>query len=173
MKKRIKQIKSQLFKTISDIEKYKWMFCRNPEADFTRSRKLSFEDVVRFSLQTECESMNRELLTYLDFDKNGCCFFVQKSAKKYGKNKNSVYWMKKWQVENGKEKAKKIKNKKQKENRKRKRKAEICSVKKDEAAGDCWPVKPEGRLLADGRLCGLYEKMHGGRLPAKRRRYRS
>lgn len=39
--------------------------------------------------------MNRELLTYLDFDKNGYCFFVQKSAKKYGKNKNSVYWMKK------------------------------------------------------------------------------
>ena len=38
--------------------------------------------------------------------------------------------MKKGQVENGKEKAKKIKNKKQKENRKRKRKAEICSVKK-------------------------------------------
>ena len=46
--------------------------------------------------------------------------------------------MKKGQVENGKEKAKKIKNKKQKENRKRKRKAEICSVKKDVAAGDCW-----------------------------------
>jgi hypothetical protein len=39
-------------------------------------------------------------------------FFVQKSAKKYGKNKNSVYWMK-----NGRDgiwgaKSKKIKNKK-------------------------------------------------------------
>lgn len=43
---------------------------------------------------------------------SGCCFFVQKSAKKYGKNKNSVYWMKKgrdgiWGAKN-----KKIKNKK-------------------------------------------------------------
>ena len=66
--------------------------------------------------------------------------------------------MKKGQVENGKEKAKKIKNKKQKENRKRKRKvgsrkievgakgalmksyrkrkAEVCSVRKDKAGGN-------------------------------------
>ena len=50
-----------------------------------------------------------------------------------------------------------------------KRKDEICSVKKDGAAEERWPVKPGGRLLADGRLCGLYEKMHGGRVPAKRR----
>ena len=34
-------------------------------------------------------------------------FFVQKSAKKIRKNKNSVYWIKKGWVENGKEKAKK------------------------------------------------------------------
>ena len=49
----------------------------------------------------------------------------------------------------------------------RKQKAEICSVKKDGAAGDCWPVKPGGRLLADGMLCGLYEKMRDGSLTAK------
>lgn len=81
----------------------------------------------------------------------------------------------------------------------RKRKAEVRSVKKDGVAKDCWPadagtedvdnrkalcpvkradeerwpVKPEGRLLADGRLCGLYEKMHGERLPASGGRYRS
>ena len=40
----------------------------------------------------------------------------------------------------GKKKQKKIKNKKQKEIEKRKRKAEICSVRKMEAAGDCWPA---------------------------------
>ena len=49
----------------------------------------------------------------------------------------------------------------------RKRKAEVCSVKKDGAAGDCRLVKPGGRLLADGMLCGLYEKMRGGSLPTK------
>lgn len=91
-------------------------------------------------------------------------------------------------MERDEEKAKKIKNKKKeikKGKRKvgshkietgaegaltegcRKQKAEICSVKKDGAAGDCWPVKPGGRLLADGMLCGLYEKMRGGSLTAK------
>ena len=34
--------------------------------------------------------------------------FLWKSAKKYENNKNSAYWMKKQQVENGEEKAKKI-----------------------------------------------------------------
>ena len=43
-----------------------------------------------------------------------------------------------------------------------KQKTEIYSVKKDVAAGDCWPVKPGGRLLADGMLCGLYEKCVAG-----------
>lgn len=39
-------------------------------------------------------------------------FFVQKSAKKYGKNKNSVYWMKKGRDGIWGAKSKKIKNKK-------------------------------------------------------------
>lgn len=103
--------------------------------------------------------MNRELLTYLDFDKNGCCFFVQKSAKKYEKNKNSVYldeegMGREWKRKNKKNKEQKIerniKRKRKVGSHKietgaegaltegcRKRKAEICSVKKDGAAGDC------------------------------------
>ena len=34
-----------------------------------------------------------------------------------------------------------------------KREAEICSVKKIRRAGECWPVKPGGNLVADRRLC--------------------
>ena len=69
MKKCIKQIKSQLFKIISEIDQYKWMFCRNPETDFTRNRKLSFEDIVVFLLQAGCESISREILRCFDFGK--------------------------------------------------------------------------------------------------------
>ena len=69
MKKRIKQIKSQLFKIISEIDQYKWMFCRNPETDFTRNRKWSFEDAMLSILHMGCESMNRELLRYFGFGK--------------------------------------------------------------------------------------------------------
>ena len=69
MKKCIKQIKSQLFKTISDIGEYKWMFCRNPETDFTRNRKWNFEDAMLSILHMGCESMDRELLRYFGFGK--------------------------------------------------------------------------------------------------------
>lgn len=67
MKKCIKQIKSQLLKTISEIDEYKWMFCRNPETDFTRNRKWSFEDAMLSILHMGCESTGRELLRYFDF----------------------------------------------------------------------------------------------------------
>lgn len=79
---------------------------------------------------------------------------MQKSAKKYGKNKNSVYWIKRegvrWNAGRKKKKSKKAKTKKRKEvgNRKvvagaegaltegcRKRKVEICSVRKDGGGG--------------------------------------
>ena len=33
-----------------------------------------------------------------------------------------------------------------------KRKIEICSVKKIGRAGECWPVKPGGNVVAGGRL---------------------
>ena len=36
-----------------------------------------------------------------------------------------------------------------------KRKTEICSVKKMRRAGECWPVKPEGSIMAGGRFCLL------------------
>ena len=32
-----------------------------------------------------------------------------------------------------------------------------------------WPVKPGRRLLTDGRLCGLYEKIRGKMLPTKQK----
>lgn len=59
MKKCIKQIKSQLLKTISEIDEYKWMFCRNPETDFTRNMKWSFEDAMLSIFHMGCESTGR------------------------------------------------------------------------------------------------------------------
>ena len=76
---------------------------------------------------------------------------MQKSAKKYGKNKNSVYWM----IENV-ERSKKNR-KKQKKTRKI-----ICSVKKDEAAGDCWPADA-GMEDVDSRKALYHVKRADGR----------
>ena len=142
-------------------------------------------------------------------------FFVQKSAKKYGKNKNSVYLMKKGRDGIWVAKSKKIKNKKKEIEKEsemnvgshkietgaegalmkscRKRKTEICSVKKDGAAGGCWPAdagmedvgsrkalsnvkKAAGRALAGQagkkslgwhEIVRLVQKMRGGSLTAK------
>lgn len=76
--------------------------------------------------------MNRELLTYLDFDKNGCCFFVQKSAKKTEKIKILYIGKRRGEVE----------SEKKKEKRRRERKP----------AGR---LMPELKMLAAGKNCAL------------------
>ncbi|WP_308609475.1 hypothetical protein [uncultured Eubacterium sp.] len=42
------------------------MFCRNPESDFTRNRKLSFREYIQFMLQMQSKSVSNEILDFFE-----------------------------------------------------------------------------------------------------------
>lgn len=63
-------VKSKLLEQISELADYSWLFSHNPDSDFSRKRKLDFEDTVRLIISMEGSSMNHELLKYFNFDGN-------------------------------------------------------------------------------------------------------
>ena len=62
------QVKSFLWNTISEMAENPWLFARNPNSDFTRKRKLDFENLLRFLISRESGSTNHELLKYFDYE---------------------------------------------------------------------------------------------------------
>jgi len=46
-------VKKILKDCISNLDSIKWMFMNDPEKDFTRDRKISFEDFINICLQME------------------------------------------------------------------------------------------------------------------------
>ena len=76
MKDRIRTVKKKLNDAISQLCEVSWMFCRNPDKDFTRSRKLPFRQVISFLLTTEGGTLAAEMLKYF-----GCsCEIASTSA---------------------------------------------------------------------------------------------
>lgn len=45
-----------------------WLFTKNPNTDFSRKKKWSFEDVMKFIITMEGKSLKDELLEYFDFN---------------------------------------------------------------------------------------------------------
>jgi hypothetical protein len=62
------KVKSFLWKTISEMAENPWLFAKKPNTDFTRKRKLDFENLLRFLISKESGSTNHELLKYFDYD---------------------------------------------------------------------------------------------------------
>ena len=62
------QVKSFLWNSISEMANNPWLFAKNPNADFTRKRKLDFENLLRFIISMESSSTNHELLKYFNYD---------------------------------------------------------------------------------------------------------
>ena len=60
-------IKAELLALIKEMEQYHWLFTRNPETDFTRIKKWSFSNVMRFIISMEGKSLKDELLDYFNF----------------------------------------------------------------------------------------------------------
>ena len=60
-------IKEKLLSLISEIDQYHWLFTRNPEKDFSRIKKWSFGEIVRFIITMEGKSLKDELLEYFNF----------------------------------------------------------------------------------------------------------
>ncbi len=66
----VSQVKSALSGIVSELSKTPWLFLRNPTKDFTRKRKLHFQDIVFLLLSMEAKSTTNELLNYFKCNVN-------------------------------------------------------------------------------------------------------
>jgi len=57
-------VKKNLMSTIDDMASKKEEFVKNPTKDFTRNRKLSFEETIKFMLSMGGGSVNKELIEH-------------------------------------------------------------------------------------------------------------
>lgn len=60
-------VKDSLLSLIKEMDQYHWLFTHNSEKDFTRVKKWSFMNVMRFIITMEGKSLKNELLDYFDF----------------------------------------------------------------------------------------------------------
>ena len=60
-------IKEKLLGLISEMNQYHWLFTRNAEKDFSRIKKWSFGEIMRFIISMEGKALKDELLEYFDF----------------------------------------------------------------------------------------------------------
>ena len=63
----VANVKRILKECIENLDSVKWMFIINPEKDFTRDRKISFEKFINICLQMEGGALQNELLKYFNF----------------------------------------------------------------------------------------------------------
>ena len=60
-------IKGKLQALIDEMDQYHWLFTRNPEKDFSRIKKWSFGEIMRFLISMEGKSLRDELLEHFSF----------------------------------------------------------------------------------------------------------
>ena len=60
-------VKKTLKDCIAKLASVKWLYLNNPEKDFTRDRKITFEDFINICLQMEGGALQNELIKYFDF----------------------------------------------------------------------------------------------------------
>lgn len=68
MKNYPQYLKSKLKSIIKDMSKSTEKFVKNPLKDFTRDRKITFEDLITFLLSSNGGTLNKELLDYFHFN---------------------------------------------------------------------------------------------------------
>lgn len=57
-------VKSTLNGIISEMARFPWLFSKNPSADFSRDRKLDFENTLNFLISMEGKALDDELLDF-------------------------------------------------------------------------------------------------------------
>lgn len=62
-----KHLKNVLFHNIKTLSQVCSIFCVNPDADFTRNRKLDFETIMKIILCMGASPIKDELLKFNDF----------------------------------------------------------------------------------------------------------
>lgn len=68
MRKNENYVKEKLLSTISEMAENKDSFTKNPGKDFSRNRKLSFEETIRIILSMGGGSITKELLEHFRYD---------------------------------------------------------------------------------------------------------
>ena len=83
MSGKIAQTRRILKGAIKEICSASWMFVRNPEKDFTRNRKISFQDILLFFLCKEGGNLTTELFRYFKLmpDSASISAFIQQRDK--------------------------------------------------------------------------------------------
>ena len=59
-------LKTTLENCIAELDEIHFMFCQNPDADFTRNRKLSFRNYIQLMLQMQSKSVSNEIMDFFD-----------------------------------------------------------------------------------------------------------
>lgn len=62
----LSDLKMTLDHCITQLDEIHFMFCKNPESDFTRNRKLSFHDYIQLMLQMQGKSISNEILDFFE-----------------------------------------------------------------------------------------------------------
>ena len=62
----LSELKTTLNNCIDELDEIHFMFCKNPESDFTRNRKLSFRDYIQLMLQMQSKSVSNEILDFYE-----------------------------------------------------------------------------------------------------------
>ena len=62
------KVKDRLFSIVEEMNSHHWLFTKNPNTDFSRKKKWSFDEIMKFMLTMEGRSLKDELLNYFDFD---------------------------------------------------------------------------------------------------------
>lgn len=64
------QVKEKLLSLIDEVSEMRSLFVKNPDKDFTRQRKLSFETIIKFLISMGGNSIYKELLESQGYDAN-------------------------------------------------------------------------------------------------------
>ena len=60
-------IKGKLLSLIKEMDQYHWLFTHNAKKDFSRIKKWSFGEIVKFIISMEGKSLKDELLEHFNF----------------------------------------------------------------------------------------------------------
>ncbi|MEG0720817.1 MAG: IS4/IS5 family transposase, partial [Lachnospiraceae bacterium] len=62
----LSHLKTTLDNCIAELDEIHCMFCKNPDSDFTKNRKISFHDYIQLMLQMQSSSVSNELLDFFE-----------------------------------------------------------------------------------------------------------
>ncbi len=76
------QVKEGLLKIIAEMAKHPEKYCKKPGVDFTRNRKMDFENLLRLMVSMEAGTVRDELMKYFQYDEKtatNSAFFQQRA----------------------------------------------------------------------------------------------